>query len=491
MNTPSRSLLFPLLSLVLVPGCADDPAHVPHDHSGHNHAAHEEHDHHDHSAHGHEGHDDSGHDEHDHSDHEGHDHGDHNGHNHEDHNLGEEQKHEGHDHHDHEGHHHENHKPSTRESHERHDHHDHEGHDHGDHQGHDTGIVLSAEQLQRFNIRISEATGGPIASDSSFPAEVKFNGDHLVHLVPRVSGVASRVEVQLGDVVAAGQILAVINSRELADAKADFLSSLAEKQLANKRFTREKRLRDKGINSEEDTLTAEETAVRSNIALRNTRQKLLALGQDADSLLALAADPNQVLTQYHLRSPISGTVIHRHLVTGEHVDTENDVFTLVDLSTVWVEASIPVSQIPLIAGKDRLLISDTRRNLSVTGKVTLLTPFVDPERRNATVRVLLDNTSGEWLPGQFVTVQPPDQGKDATVLVPADSILRIDGEEVVFIPGEEGFITAPVTVGRRDATQVEILKGLSPGARYVKEGAFHLKAVMVTQDMDPHAGHGH
>ncbi len=483
MKTQSLSLLFPLLSLVLVPGFADSPTLDPHDHSGHNHPAHEEHNQHDHSAHGHEDHDDSGHEDpkdHHPSDHEGHDH-----HNHEE-----------HDHGEHEGHNHEDHIPEKEQNHDGHDHGGHEGHDHGDHDGHDhhgqdTGVVLSAEQLQRFNIHISEATGGAIASDSSFPAEVKFNGNHLVHLVPRVSGIASRVEVKLGDVVEAGQILAVINSRELADAKAEFLSALAEKQLADKRYNREKRLRDKGINSEEDTLAAEETALRSNIALRTTRQKLLALGQDADSLLVLAADPNQVLTQYHLRAPISGTVIHRHLVTGEHVDTENDVFTLVDLSTVWVEASIPVSQIHQIAGKNRLLTSDTRRNLSGTGKVTLLTPFVDPERRNATVRLLLDNASGDWLPGQFVTVQPPDQGKDATVVVPSDSVLRMDGETVVFIPGEEGFITAPVTVGRRDATQVEILKGLSPGARYVKQGAFHLKAVMVTQDMDPHAGHGH
>ena len=84
--------------------------------------------------------------------------------------------------------------------------------------------------------------------------------------------------------------------------------------------------------------------------------------------------------------------------------------------------------------------------------------------------------------------QPADE---LGIVIHAEALQVIEGEEIVFVPRGQGFITLPVKTGRSDRKSVEILSGLEPGMKYVAKGAFELKSMMVTGSLDPHAGHGH
>ena len=107
------------------------------------------------------------------------------------------------------------------------------------------------------------------------------------------------------------------------------------------------------------------------------------------------------------------------------------------------------------------------------------------------MRVVLANDEGRWRPGQFVSAEVALAQADVAVLIPKSAIERMDTHAVVFVPGDEGFAVQRVELGRSDKTHVEVRTGLAPGGRYVAQGAFELKAKLVTSGLDAHAGHGH
>ena len=133
------------------------------------------------------------------------------------------------------------------EAHDDHDDHDHEGHD-----DHDDSIVkISEEDMKRFGIQVDKVKAGEIEQQIRVPGEIVINSDRLAHIVPRVPGIVQQVKKNLGDFVKKGEVMAVVESRELADVKAAYLTSIESYQLAEPYFKREERLWKKKISSEQ------------------------------------------------------------------------------------------------------------------------------------------------------------------------------------------------------------------------------------------------
>jgi cobalt-zinc-cadmium efflux system membrane fusion protein len=129
--------------------------------------------------------------------------------------------------------------------------------------------------------------------------------------------------------------------------------------------------------------------------------------------------------------------------------------------------------------------------METNAEIEMVTPFVDESTRSATARVVLDNKSGNRMPGTFVTAFSSTSEVNLPVVVAKSSVQNIEGHNVVFIEDEDGFEMKPVTLGRSDRKNVEIITGLEPGTDYVSTGAFQLKATVVTSSLGGHAGHGH
>lgn len=363
---------------------------------------------------------------------------------------------------------------------------DHTGHTHGE----SSGIALSEQALGETGIRVAAAGPGTIDSSVILHGEIRINTDRMAHITPKISGIVQEVRVTLGDRVSRGDVLAVLDSRELADNKAEYLAARERYELAQARFSREDALWKKKISSEQEYLDVRSTLAEARIAKRSAEQKLNAIGLDAGYLEKLDRESEAQFTQYSIRAPADGVIIDKAIVTGENLDANTIVFTVADLSTVW--ADLHVYQKDLVHIRKGLTVRLTDSSAgTATGTVIYVAPIVDEQTRTALVRVAIDNDTGAWRPGVFVTGRLVRESTPVSIVVPRHAVQILNDAPVVFMSTESGYKPAPVITGRADTENIEIISGLAPGQQYVSHGAFDIKAAVITSTMDSHAGHGH
>ncbi len=366
-----------------------------------------------------------------------------------------------------------------------------EAHDHGAAGHEEEGLRLTAEQRQRFGIAVRLAGPGHLRNEVSLPGEIVFNEDRVVHLTPRVSGIAREVLRTVGDRVKAGDVMAVLESRELADAQAEYLAARARAGLAGKVFDREKSLREQKVSSEQDLLDAELASAEAHIVLRAAEQKLRTLGLSESSVAGLEEVKDEAITRFELRAPLDGIVTAKHISLGESMETDTDVFTIADMTRVWVNLTVHTRHLAGVRVDQEVMLRVDHDGAQTRGRIAMVTPFVDEATRSATARVVVDNGDGRWIPGTFVTATITMSEDQLPVVVPRNAVQNIEGRDVVFVEHEGAFEMTPVTTGRADRASVEITAGLPEGTPYVAEGASHLKAAVVTSALGSHAGHGH
>ena len=197
---------------------------------------------------------------------------------------------------------------------------------------------------------------------------------------------------------------------------------------------------------------------------------------------------DESLAPFDVKTLISGTVIEKHITLGEAVGREGPAFVIADLSSVW--ADLTVYQRDL----DRVHVGQSvdiyvGHELRTRGTISYVTPIVDEQTRTATARIVLVNSRGEWRPGMFVTARIIVSDASVPVAVTRTALHTLEGQTVVFVESEEGFVPRPVEIGRMDGDSVEVLEGLVAGESYVSAGGFTLKAELGKAAFGD--GHGH
>lgn len=351
--------------------------------------------------------------------------------------------------------------------------HAHGGEEEGDHA---EGIItLSSEQIAASGITVVAAGAGNLAREVSVPGKIVAAADRMAQLVPKVGGTVTEARKNLGDKVAKGEVMALIESREMAEAVADYLAAKRAEELARATFNREKGLWQKKITAEQDYLNARNTHQEARIRFDLTRQKLQALGHDEAALKSFdAAGAAERLRFHELRAPIGGRVIARELTLGEYVDATHSAYTIADLSIVWVEIAIaPGDLVSITEGQTAIV---TGGGGTGRGKLIFISPAIDPETRSAKAIIELDNPDGKWRPGAFATAAIATSAQDAGLVVPKEAILSLEGKSVLFVRNEQGFEKRIVTTGKEDNGRIEILSGLSQGDLVAVSNTFTLKA---------------
>ena len=374
--------------------------------------------------------------------------------------------------------------------------HGHDGHQnnhdtdpHAGHDDHAESVKLSPQEMEEFGIVLAIAQGGQLSATVELSGEVVFNPDSVAHVTPRVPGVAKQVHKSIGDQVRDGDLLAVLDSRALAQAKSEYLALSARQAIAQAHYEREKKLWQQKVSAERVYLEAKQSLEEARIGQQLARRQLYALGLSEAEVTGLAKQPQTELTQYRLTAPISGTVIERHLVRGEvvHEDPQEATFIIADLSRVWVNLAVHQNDLGKVAKGQHVTVWAQPSGYTATGRIAYLSSAIDEATRTATARVAIDNPHGDWRPGMFVIATVEVDAWQAQVWVPETAIQTVDDATVVFVKTDEGFEPRPVTLGRRDGQRLEIVSGLDPGQTYVSANAFTLKAQMGKGDF----GHGH
>lgn len=378
-----------------------------------------------------------------------------------------------------------------------HDGHEHTGEGKGEHREHDGDgdhageakpgeprrLKMSEELVHNAGLEMAVAAPGKVAVTLELPGEVALNAERLAHVTPRIGGTVRAVNSQLGDKVHKGDVLATLDSKELAEMQRDVLATKERLALAEQSFQRAESLWNEKISAEKDFLAAKNALAEARIEHRSATQKMAA-----------AAGTGARGTGLALIAPLDGTIIEKHISIGEVLSDNTQAFVIADLSLLWVQVTVYSKDLSRVhAGQTARVVAEGIAEPMV-GKIAYIDRVVGEETRTATARVEIDDPGTAWRPGLFVTAEVAIDEIDAAVTVADEAVQRVDGKEVVFVRSADGFEVRTVTLGRRGVAGskergrvVEVLSGVSAGDRYATHNSFVLKAELGKGE----AGHDH
>jgi cobalt-zinc-cadmium efflux system membrane fusion protein len=343
----------------------------------------------------------------------------------------------------------------------------------------DEAIKLSERQIEAGNFEVVNVGPGVLAKRIHVPGSIVPSGDHIARVAVRLLGTVAELRKRLGDSVQAGEVIAVIESREVADAKSEYLAARLVFDLQQTLFDRSTRLFEGKVLSENDYLRARTTFADARVKIETARQKLFALSLTAEQIEALPLQPVETLRRQELRAPIAGRVAERRVELGSLVGREgqeSELFVIADLSVVWADLAVSPSDLPAIReGQPITIAAGTGREAS-PATIMFVSPLLDKDTRAARVVASVDNAQRLWRPGAFITAEIPTAKVTAEIVVPKTALQSIKGDHHVFVRTSDGFEARKVTLGREDDRNAEIAAGLRAGERIAASNTFVLKA---------------
>lgn len=365
------------------------------------------------------------------------------------------------------------------ESHEEHGEGEHgEGeHDEGEHENE---VHISAEALERAGIRVAKAERRALTGGVAIPAEVQFEPSSTAHVAPLVPGRITKVAVALGDRVSLGQLLGMVASSDVSAARSSLDQARARLAAAESTLSRQQKLASEGIGAERSLIEAEAQVGELRAEVEGLQRQLSVFGSGSGGQLALTA-------------PIEGVVVAVHATLGETATPDQPAFIITDPTKVWVRGNVPELELSRVqAGAATIVRIHAFPDAAMPGTITYIAPAVDERTRSLPVRVTLQTPDARLRSGLFGSIELLGGEVDERVLVvPADAVATLDGQTVVFVPGDEAnsFLPLPVLLGRRAGGFFEVRSGLKEGATLATSGAFTLKSALRSGELSE--GHSH
>ena len=340
-------------------------------------------------------------------------------------------------------------------------------------------VALTPEAIQRAGIVLAPVSTGRDTSALRLPGVVQANAYKQVMITPLVGGRVTQVLAELGQSVRRGQPLAEIFSPELAEAETRFVSAGAELDAHERELQRTEKLVEIGSASRQELerLHAEHTAKLTAVQSAKSRLELLGLSASAIESLGPGKELGAVTT---VSAPIAGVITERTANTGLNVDQTSKLFTVVDLSTVWIVADLYEKDFSRVhVGTGAAITTKAFPDSALHGKVSYIDPQVNPETRTAKLRVEVSNPKQELRLGMFADVSIEGVGQASVAMIPRAAAQNVGDRTVVYVadPKQPGrFIEHEVHLGDRSGNDVAVQSGVQPGDQVVAEGSFNVRA---------------
>lgn len=330
-------------------------------------------------------------------------------------------------------------------------------------------LVLSAEEAQKAGIKLQELELKERSAQIVVTATIQANLDRLAHVGPRIPGRIVKVNASLGDRVKPGQALAMLDSIDLGEARSGYLQAASEAALAQANFERAQRLNADNIIPEKDYLRARAENEKSKASLRAASDKLRMMGVDPENLSG---------SIFPLVAPFAGTIIEKKAVLGELAPPDASLFTVADLSTLWIESDLFEKDIGKVkVGAQAAVTVSAYPGVVFKGRLTYISNTMNKESRTIKARVEVPNLDGRLKPEMFATAAINTTGTGVKALiVPEDAVLLMQGLPTVFVAEKDGFEPRAVEVGDRAQGYVVLRSGVEAGESVVVSGAYALKA---------------
>jgi len=333
-------------------------------------------------------------------------------------------------------------------------------------------VVASAEILDQ--IKFEPAKIIPIKKTLDIPGSIEVKQNLLARIGSPVQGRIIEIKGELGKTVKQGDVLAVINSTELAKQQLAYIKSVQMVELKTKAYERAVLLFDADVVSEAQKLQRKTELSAAKADMEASKDQLFVMGMTIDEIEAIQSEI-QIDATTNIVAKIDGKIIKKNVNVGQVVDPTEDIFTIAMLNEVWGVAQVPERQIGFLKEGDDLLIDvPAYENKSVEGKITYLGDIVDPVTRTVTIRTEIDNAHGLLKPDMLITMKVSGKSIEK-VGVAINAIVSIDDIPNIFVKtGENKFLMRPVTLGVKNKDAVHIDDGLLEGEEVVIDGAFHL-----------------
>ena len=340
-----------------------------------------------------------------------------------------------------------------------------------------TKVQLRPEVVKAAGIETAAAVSDSLPATVDLTGEIAADPDRSARLATRVSGRIVEVKAKEGDRVKAGQTIAILESPELARARATLASASARAKVARLNADRLSHLESKSLASGQEVAAAAAEASALDAEAAAARQTLSAFGQGADEAHAGSA-------RVTIRTPLAGFILSRDAVQGQTVTAEHVIAVVGDLDHAHFLGRLFEKDLARVkVGAS----AEVRLNAYPTevfdGRIETIGRQLDPAARTVTARILVQNHSDRVTVGLFGTarvVVGPAEGATRRVVVPLTAVTKVAQRDVVFVRHPDGdFELHPVTVGRSAEGRVEILGGLRVGEQVVVTGVFTLKSAIL------------
>jgi membrane fusion protein, heavy metal efflux system len=356
--------------------------------------------------------------------------------------------------------------------------------------------ATTSESAQSHAIETETVGLQSIAGVIPATGKVLVTEDRVAIIGPVHGGRLVRLYAGQGSNVKKGQKLADLESADIDQAEADYLKALAdyenarrtsaaEVKFAQATYDRTKVLYEKTITAgknlqaaehdlEVAKASAESSVAGTRSALTAARRHLLILGLKQSDIDALKNKPDSPVL-FSLTSPITGIVVERNATIGATVGSDANVFKIIDLSRVWIDANVFEKDLERVRrGQEVKVLVTAFPGSSFSGRVILINSVVDPETRSVKVRTEVPNPDGRLKPDMFANVAIITDLHRASISIPQSAVLNDGGKTVVFVAEGSGYKKRQVTAGIQSNDRVEIIDGLNAGDKVVVKGNYLL-----------------
>ena len=344
-----------------------------------------------------------------------------------------------------------------------------EGGDHTEQAGeaHEGELKLSAAEMKAAGITVEVIQPQQVADQLMLTANIAANQDRLAHVAPRIQGRIIKVMASLGDRVKATQALAMIDSVEMGEAKAEYRRAQSELKLAEATYQRTDGLYREQVVPQRQWLEVKSAYERAQASAEAATDKLRMLG----------GLPDTGQSSFVVIAPFAGVIIEKKAVLGELARPEDSLFTVADLSTVWIEADVAEKDVEkLTVGARASVTTAAFPDETFKGRVSYISHVFDKQTRTLKARIEVPNPDNKLRLDMFARVAVAHTDTHEALVLPQDAVVMVQGESVVYVVDEDGIEPKPVQIGERLPGRVVIASGLKAGEKVVTGGAYELKA---------------
>jgi len=301
--------------------------------------------------------------------------------------------------------------------------------------------------------------------------EVRYNENSVARVTPFAPGIVRRVRSDVGATVKRGDVLVELHSAELAEARAAFVSAMVDAKLKARSFERQESLATKAISSEKTLQEAEAAHQTAILSLAAARQRLMNYGL-SDGEVSRIAETGDASATLLVRAPYAGTLVERDAVMGEAVEPGQALFTLADLSTMWLSLAVATNDAHLLKPglPVRALLGGARE---IDAELIWVSTSVDERSRMVNARAVVNNEARSLRAGMFGEASILLTTSEPILSVPVDAVQYLKGRPHVFVRHEADLYGLRRVDGARTGNgQFAVSAGLQPGEALVVDGAF-------------------